>query len=287
LSRIALRQIIGGVLALLGILVVVIVVWIFYENTFTPAAGEQVATVNSQQTPVGSLSPTAARALQAYGGEAAWNNASTIETTVTVSGVLFQAKGANVPIHATLTIDVRNPHIVIKPIDAEGDIGIVDGFNVSVRSASGSVIEQRSDARNSLQNASLNTRWDRLNLVYFLGYAFWGYNTLPYQLTRTDIKWTELQDGVLQAEYAPDLPAHSPIERFWFDKQTGLLRRNDYTPVAAARDTNVANVVFGHLVSNGVPYPSKRRVRITPQQYSWVLPYPDVVTIDVESWQLR
>ena len=29
-----------------------------------------------------------------------------------------------------------------------------------------------------LQNASINTRWDRLNLVYFLGYAFWGYYTL-------------------------------------------------------------------------------------------------------------
>jgi hypothetical protein len=287
LRRVTLRQIIGGVFALLGVLVVVIVAWIFYENAFTPAAGAQGSTVNTQPTPAGSLSPTAARALQAYGGEAVWKNASTIETTVTVGGVLFQAKGANVPIHATLTIDVRDPHVVINPLDAEGDIGIVDGFNVSVQSASGSVIEQRSDARNSLQNASLNTKWDRLNLVYFLGYAFWGYNTLPYQLTRTDIQWTELQDGVLQAKYPANVPAHSDIERFWFDKQTGLLRRNDYTPTAAARDTNVANVVFEHGVSNGVPYPSKRRVTITPQQYGWVLPYPDVVTIDVERWQLR
>ena len=287
MSRIRLIQLVGVLLVLLVALVLVLVGWTFYENTLTPAALQQASSVNTVPTPAGNLSSTAARALQAFGGDAAWKNASSVETTLTVGGLLFQTKGANVPIHATLIIDVRNPHAIINPIDAEGDIGIVDGFSVSIQSASGSVIEQRSDARSALQNASLNTKWDRLNLVYFLGYAFWGYNTLPYQLTRTDIQWTELQDGVLQAEYGPNLPVHSRVQRFSFDKQTGLLRRNDYTPVAAARDTNVANVVFDYGVSNGVPYPSKRRVRITPQQYSWVLPYPDMVTIDVESWQLR
>src|SRR5205807_8767310 len=100
-------------------------------------------------------------------------------------------------------------------------------------------------------------------LVYFHGYAFWGYYSLPYQLMRSENEWTELHDGGLQADYGTNLPVHSRNQRFWFDRSTGLLRRNDYTPVAAARDARAANVVFAHGVSNGIPYTSKRRVKIS------------------------
>jgi hypothetical protein len=269
-------------------LVLAFLVLTYYENTFTPAARDQASTVNSQPTPAGTLSPTAARALKAYGGEEVWKNASAVESIDTVGGALFQAKGTNIPPHATFVNDVRNPHTTITPVDANGNVGVLDGFSVSIQSPGGAIIEQRSDARNNLQNGNLTARWDQLNLVYFLGYAFWTYNTLPYQLTRTDIQWTEIQDGVLQADFGPNLPVHSRIQRFWFDKQTGLLKRNDYTPVAAASDANASNIVFDYGIFNGIPYPSKRRVKMTPlQQYGWVLPFPDMVTIDVEKWQLR
>src|SRR5207249_7894723 len=142
-----------------------VVLWTLYENAFTPAATEGASTLNSQPTPAGNLSPTAARALKAYGGEELWKNASTVESTATVGGGLFQAKGTNIPPNATFTIDVRNPHTIISPVDANGDVGVLDGFTVSIQSPGGAIIEQRSDARNSLQNASLTTRWDQLNLV--------------------------------------------------------------------------------------------------------------------------
>jgi hypothetical protein len=154
-------------------------------------------------------------------------------------------------------------------------------------SPGGTILEQRADARDHLQNASVSTKWDRLNLVYFLGYAFWGYYSLPSQMMRSDIEWTELSDGVLQADYGTDLPVHSLIQRFWFDRKTGLLRRNDYTPVAASRDARAARVIFEQSVSNGIPYPSKRRVKMSLGQYGWVLPFPDFITIDIERWQLR
>src|SRR5437868_9791551 len=101
------------------------------------------------------------------------------------------------------------------------------------------------------------------------------------------IQWTELRDGLLQADYGTNLPVHSRIQRFWFDTNTGLLRRNDYTPVAAARDARAANVVFEHGGSNGIRYTSKRRVKMTFGQYGWALPVPDCITLAVEHWQLR
>ena len=276
----------AAVLALLLASLVGCAAWTVYENTFTPAALATGPALNAPRTPAG-LSPTAARALKAYGGEAAWGHAARVESTVTVGGLLFQLKGINIPPHAKITVDVQRPHTVIQPVDDSGDAGVLDGFSVMIMAPDGKVLERRADAREHLQNASLTTRWDRLNLVYFLGYAFWGYYTLPNQLMRTDVVWTELRDGLLQADYGGRLPVHSPIQRFWFDTRTGLLKRNDYTPVAATPDARVANVVFEHAMSNGIPYTSKRRVKMSVQQYGWVLPFPDFITIDVEMWQLR
>jgi hypothetical protein len=277
----------AGVLALLFALLGGYALWTVYENTLTPAAVDHGSATNSSVSHAGQLSATAARALKAYGGEAVWKNATTIESRVTVGGLLFQLKGINIPPHARITVDIGRPHTVIDPVDDSGDIGVLDGFSVMITASDGRVIDQRADARQHLQNASVSTAWDRLNLLYFLGYALWGYYTLPYQLTRPDIQWTELRDGVLQADYGDNLPVHSRIQRFWFDSKTGLLARNDYTPVAATPTVRVANVVFEHRVSNGVPYTSKRRVKLTPAQYGWVLPAPDFITLDVENWMLR
>jgi hypothetical protein len=285
--RPALIRVVAAVLALLLVLVVSFALWTVYENTLTPAAADLSPALNTKPSASGQLSPTAARALAAYGGEAVWKSATTIDSTVTVGGLLFQLKGINIPAHATITVDVRRPHTVIDPVDESGDIGVLDGFSVTILAPGGRVMEQRRDARQHLQNASLTTKWDRLNLLYFLGYAFWGYFTLPYQLMRTDIRWTELRDGILQADYGTNLPVHSRIQRFWFDTKTGLLKRNDYTPVAADPNARVANIVFDHRMSNGIPYTSKRRVKTSFQQYGWVLPFPDFITIDVGSWRLR
>lgn len=282
-----LRKVVAAILAILLVLLLGYAGWTVYENTLTPVALDQATSTNLTPSPRTTLSPTAARALKAYGGEAVWRDAVTVESTVTVGGLLFQLKGINIPPHAKITVNVHRPHTVIDPVDESGDIGVLDGFSVTILSSSGTVVAQRADAREHLQNASVSTKWDRLNLVYFLGYAFWGYFSLPSQLTRPDVEWTELSDGLLQADYGTELPVHSRFQRFRFDKKTGLLRRNDYTPVAAARDARAAHVIFEHGVSNGIPYPSKRRVKMSLAQYGWVLPFPDFITIDVERWQLR
>jgi hypothetical protein len=285
--RSRLIRVVAAILVFLLALLVSYALWTVYENTLTAAALDQGPSMNTKPSPRGEISPTAARALKAYGGEAVWKDATEVESTVTVGGLLFQLKGINIPPHARITIDVQHPHTVIEPVDESGDIGVLDGFSVMIVAPGGRILEQRADAREHLQNASISTKWDRLNLVYFLGYAYWGYYTLPYQLMRTDIEWTELRDGVLQADYGTNLPVHSRIQRFWFDTRTGLLRRNDYRPVAATPDARVGNVIFEHGVSNGIPYTSKRRVKLSLMQYGWVLPVPDFITIDVERWQLR
>ena len=281
------RRVVAAILVVLLALVVSYGAWTVYENMLTAAAVDEGSPTSTTPSSPGDLSPTAARALEAYGGQAVWKSATTVESTVTVGGLLFQLKGINIPSHAKITVDVQRPHTVIQPVDDAGDVGVLDGFSVMILAPDGRILEQRADAREHLQNASIATKWDRMNLMYFLGYAFWGYYTLPYQLMRSDIQWTELRDGVLQADFGTSLPVHSRIQRFWFDTRTGLLKRNDYTPVAADPNARVANIVFEHGMANGIPFTSKRRVKTSLQQYGWVLPFPDFITIDVESWRLH
>src|SRR5207245_7646887 len=126
-------------------------------------------------------------------------------STGTLGGLLHQTKGTHMPAHATTRGDVPPPHSVIDRFDESGDVGVLDGFSVMIKAPDGKVLEERANAREHLQNASVTDKWDRLNLLYFLGYAFWGYYTLPYQLTRTDIEWTELRDGLLHADFGTNL----------------------------------------------------------------------------------
>jgi hypothetical protein len=259
--------------------------WTVYENTIGPCSFATPRTTAAKPS-AGALSTTALRALAAYGGETVWKNSTTTESVVTIGGALFLVKGRNIPAHAVVRADIRQPHVEITPIDPDGDIGLLDGFALTVRAPSGEIVEARADARVHLQDQQLWTKWDRLDLLYFLGYAFWGYNSLPYQLTRSDIKWTEIEDSVLQADYGPGVPVHSREQRFSFDPRTGLLKRNDYIAVAASPGAQAANVVLAHETSNGIPYPAERRVKITPVRYGWCLPAPDMVTIDVERWRI-
>lgn len=167
------------IVTLLLALLVSYAAWTVYENTLTPAAVGQGSANNTKPSSPGDLSPTAARALKAYGGEAAWKTATAVESTVTVGGLLFQLKGINIPPHARITVDVQRPYTVIAPVDDAGDIGVLDSFSVMIEMPDGRILEQRADDREHLQNANLSTKWDRPALLYFLGYAFWATTRSP------------------------------------------------------------------------------------------------------------
>src|SRR6266699_2131614 len=156
--RTTLVRVVAAVLVVLLALAVSYALWTVYENALTPAALDQGSTIDTKPSPPGELSPTAARALAAYGGEAVWKAATTVQSTVTVGGLLFQLKGINIPPHAAITVDVQRPHTVIKPFDAAGDMGILDGFSVMIVAPDGTILEQRADARDHLQNASITTK---------------------------------------------------------------------------------------------------------------------------------
>jgi hypothetical protein len=233
------------------------------------------------------LSATAQRAVRAYGGVDVWTKAERVEAEITLSGLLFLLKRRVTPPHVHITTEIQQPRATIRPIDRQGNTGIMDGFTVTLASAEGHVIDTRPDARHSDETRQIWHAWDTLDLMYFLGYAFWNYFSLPYQLMRNDIEWRELRDGLLEGEFPPEVPVHSRLQRFYFD-QNGLLVRNDYCPefVASRASVWAANIVLQHDTWHEIPYPSVRRVSPTDRQFGRPATWLKMVGIQVDKWHL-
>src|SRR5438874_13450284 len=85
-------RVVAAILVVLLVILVSYALWTVYENTLTAAAVDQGAFKNTKPSARGALSPTAVRAVNAYGGEAVWGAATTAESHVTVGALTSRAK---------------------------------------------------------------------------------------------------------------------------------------------------------------------------------------------------
>jgi hypothetical protein len=225
------------------------------------------------------------KVIRAYGGAARWSAARAATGAVRLGGRLFQTKRVSVPVPMQITTQLEQPYARLDPIDGRGHLGVLEGPHVRLEGRGGEVVAQRENARDRLL-AGAGGHWDTQDLTYFLGYAFWGYNALVRWLLRDDVQRRILAPGVLELTLPRGTPAHSLTQQFYFDAASALLTRNDYHPDVAVSDPRIwaANLVRRHGSSNGVPYPSRRRVKPRPGRRP--LPVPTFVSIDVSDWRL-
>ena len=233
------------------------------------------------------LTETAEKAIAAYGGRALWESAKTLETEISASGLAFTLKRRPFFRHARMVLDVHRPFSTLTPIGrSPSTTGVLDGLDVRLENEEGKAISERRNARDYFKIGRRLFYWDDLDMSYFANYASWNYFTLPALLMREDIDWKELEPGLLEARFPDTIPTHSRVQRFRFDRQTGLLIQHDYTadiisPLAAA-----SNVVLQHAQnSTGLVYPSIRRV--TPKgPKGKPLGGPVLIHLDIHDFRL-
>lgn len=202
------------------------------------------------------LSPTAERALAAYGGRERWADATAVEATLSVGGLAFLMKWQRPFRQLHVRAEIARPYSRLQPIDRHGHVGVLDGHAVRLEDESGQVLESRDNPRSNFPYGRRAIYWDVLDQTYFSGYAAWNYLTLPALLVRDDIAWTEVTDSTLEARFPPSIPTHCAVQRFHFDT-SGLLHGRalrqlgargarhprsrfvgrDLVPFAAARDS--------------------------------------------------
>jgi hypothetical protein len=223
--------------------------------------------------------------LQAYGGESRWRAARSVEAVVSAAGWAFRLKFQPPDDHIRVSLAIGKPLARYTPATPAGLTAVLDGRSIRLEDDAGRVVEERQDPARFFPYGRRAFWWDALDRSYFSAYALWNYLTFPSLLLREDIQWTELPGSRLAARFPRSLPTHSERQTFYIDSSSGRLLRHDYTAEVFGKWARAANVVLGHGESDGIPYPSRRRV--TPVGPGGKpLPAPVLVDIHIHSWRL-
>jgi hypothetical protein len=207
------------------------------------------------------LSPTAQRALDAYGGAEIWQNNRYIEAEVSVKGLAFTLKRRPFFERAKIKMEIDRPFSKLTPVGKNKSIsGILDGDHVKLENGNSEIVAERKNARQYFPYGKRLFLWDDLDMTYFANYAFWNYFTLPRLLMNETIEWTEKSEGVLVAKFPESIPTHNEMQEFHFDIKTGRLIQHNYTAEIISKLAKAANVVIAHSEQNNLHFTSLRRV---------------------------
>jgi hypothetical protein len=203
--------------------------------------------------------------LEAHGGLERWRSTEQISVHARSGGVALASKFAAGPFRSyDLTVSTAHPRTVIEPYPRAGARGVFEDGAVRIESDAGETLAERADPRSAFPGGRRLLWWDRLDALYFAGYALWNYFNLPFLLTRDDI---ELRDDgrTLHARFPSGVPTHSPEQAFHLDER-GLIAQHDYTAEVFGRWAKAAHVSleFGEL--GGLTLATRRRV--TPRARS-------------------
>jgi hypothetical protein len=232
-------------------------------------------------------------AIEAHGGGGRWRKAAEVSAQVRSGGALMRLKGkARSFREYGLTVSTGRQSASLEPYPAEGSSGIFDRDAVRVLAAGGSVVEERTGAREAffgLGGLRRNLRWDDLDALYFAGYAMWNYLNTPFMLDGEGFESREGEPLEVEGEgwrrldvsFPEGIHTHCREQTFYFDS-SGLLRRHDYSPDVVSSLANAAHLCDEHREIDGLVFPTRRTV-VPKAPGGRPLPGPTVVWIELDS----
>jgi hypothetical protein len=235
------------------------------------------------------MEPLLAQALDAHGGAARWAQVDEVAFAARSGGFALVSKGRRRDVREfTARVSARTPRTVIESWPEPGQRGVYEPDGVRIEREDGEVLAERRDPRAAFRGRR-NLWWDRLDLMYFAGYALWGYMTQPFLFAGPGFEAREIEPWDergerrrrLRVTFPPDVPAHSREQVFHFDDELRI-RRNDYTAEVFGGWAKGAHYSDDHREFGGLLYPTRRRVY--PRARSGrPRPLPVLVRIDLDS----
>ena len=227
--------------------------------------------------------------MDAHGGLENWKTVDGVDLRLSLSGFLFEIKRhPNGLKGASVKVDAKQPRTVIAPFPEVGERGIYQGGKAWIQSDPGQIVEELPEPRTAYEGHERHTPWNDLQMLYFIGYAFWNYFTMPFFLALDGVTTRELdrweENGqtwrVLEATFDPSIDVHCAVQRFYFDDK-GMLIRNDYfTDVAKGQ---VAHYTTDHKNFDGFVFPTRRRVVARRDDNVTATGGPSSVLIDIDT----
>ncbi len=206
--------------------------------------------------------------IERHGGIDRWREPSTISATVHVHGGSWAFKGQADRLGVeSVTADIHQQRITMKPFG----LGLILEFNagldwVRITGSGGEVKDELITPRRSMAGYTGDARWSATQTGYFISYATWMYLLEPFLFTLPGIEtreiepWSEVGETWrrLEVTFPKEIAAHSTVQTYYFDADTGLQRRMDYSP-----DVNGKPLVAHYTTEHrdfGLIVPTRRRV---------------------------
>jgi hypothetical protein len=180
----------------------------------------------------------------------------------------------------------------LSPYPRKGQRGIFDHTGVRIESSDGAILAERADPRALFPGGRRQLWWDKLDFLYFAGYAMWGYACTPFIFAWPDVESREVEaweeDGQrwqrLEVTFPKEMHVHSRRQTFYFDERD-LLQRIDYDPELFGSWVHSAHICDEHRDFDGFVFPTRRRV-YPRKRNNRVRRFPTFVRIDVSEVEL-
>ncbi|WP_429345938.1 hypothetical protein [Paraburkholderia sp. Clong3] len=233
-------------------------------------------------------------AIEAHGGAARWAELAEIEATVSACGLLFTAKRRPILRQVQVRASTHEPRFAFNDFPHVGETSELQGEElVRVVGRDGAILARRDGPRTAFRGWRRQIYWDDLDFVYFGAYAFWNYLTAPFLFLRGGFTFQELPPlatsaGIwprIRATFPSDIPTHSRVQDFYFDRQHRLCRI-DYTAMVIGRWARAAHICEDFREFDGFLIPTRRTVKPLPVGNA-PLPAPTLVAIEVHDFRPR
>src|SRR5271166_1309295 len=134
------------------------------------------------------------QAIVAQGGLDLWESAGEVSVQMSSGGFAFASKSQGRALRdVQARISTRGQHVTLAPYPRPGQRGVLeqDG-TVRIETDGGELVEARGNARGAFRDLRHKLWWDRLDMLYFGGYAIWTYVSTPFVFAREDYRVVEL-----------------------------------------------------------------------------------------------
>src|SRR6516162_6838282 len=179
-----------------------------------------------------SVHPLLNLAVDAAGGLERWQRVRELRATVSSGGLAYFGRLRGAKRHQSVRVSSTELRTVFTSYPSRGYRGVFDRSGVRIETEDGRTIRHREDPREICARHSV---WDDLDLLYFKGYAQWGYLNEPFYFLMPGFEMREgepWREGTetwrrLDVVFPEGFPAHSREQSFYFD-ESGEVRRHDY-----------------------------------------------------------
>lgn len=223
--------------------------------------------------------------IEAHGGRDRWRAVGAIDFSLSSGGFAFFSRSQ--------PSALKNLEVSLRPHEREttlGDFprpgwrGVWRPDTVQIFDAAGRLKRERRDPRRHFGGLVNQVYWDKLDILYFAGYALWNYLTFPFILEEPGVAVTEAKGGAprLDAVFDAEFPTHSARQSFWLDPSRRLLR-HDYRADVIGRWAAAANFCLDSVETGRLRFYTRRKVYPRLGQRQTIVRFPTLVWIAIDN----